>query len=150
MRLGMVAVLVMVAVGGWPAAAVAQDWREVDNPYQEDVVYDLGETFNPRVDVEGVRWQSLRIEVPDGAPAAAEQDVAVEVTVEVENRTPSAERVLIILLLEDGDGGPLDRIELREFKIGSERRKERKTTARLAGEHLGAAERLYLFFEVLE
>jgi hypothetical protein len=133
-----------------PALSQSAPWREVDNPYQEDIEYDLGETFSPRVDIDGIRWDSLVIEIPDGELIAAEQDVTVEVTVDVENRTASAEKVLIILLLEDADGGPLDRIELRSFKIGSERRKERRETARIASEHLRATERVYLFFEILE
>jgi hypothetical protein len=139
----------MVCVSG-TASAQSPTWREVDNPYQEDIVYQLGETYFPQVDVEGVRWQSLAIDVGDGGLIAAEQDVAVEVSVEVENRTASSERVLIILLLEDADGGPLDRIEMKPFKVGGERRKERRESTRLASEDLRATERVYLFFEVLE
>ncbi len=143
------ATALVVCVSGI-ASAQSPTWREVDNPYQEDIVYELGDTYSPRVDVEGVRWQSLTTDVVDGALIAAEQDVAVEVSVEVENRTASSERVLIILLLEDADGGPLDRIEMKPFKVGGERRKERRETSRLAREVLRTTERMYLYFEVLE
>ncbi|MGD8441595.1 MAG: hypothetical protein PVG53_13775, partial [Holophagae bacterium] len=148
-RAVLAATALMVCVSG-TASAQSPTWREVDNPYQEDIVYQLGETYFPQVDVEGVRWQSLAIDVGDGGLIAAEQDVAVEVSVEVENRTASSERVLIILLLEDADGGPLDRIEMKPFKVGGERRKERRESTRLASEDLRATERVYLFFEVLE
>lgn len=150
MRLRMVVALVVAAAIVWPTAAVGQDWRQVENPYQEDIAYDFGETFTPGVDVAGIRWESLLIEIPNGELIAADQDATVEVAVTIENRTPSAERILIVLLLEDADGGPLDRIALREFKIGAERRKERRETTRIASEDLRAAERVYLFFEVLE
>jgi len=146
-------VLVTTAMVAWVAAnAAAQSvtWREVDNPYQEDIAYDLGDTVHPHVDVEGLRWQSLTIDVGDGELIAAEQDVAVEISIEVENRTGSSERVLVILLLEDADGGPLDRIEMKPFKVAGERRKERRESTRLASEDLRATERMYLFFEVLE
>lgn len=148
-RTVLAATALMVCVSG-TASAQSPTWREVDNPYQEDIVYQLGETYFPQVDVEGVRWQSLAIDVGGGGLIAAEQDVAVEVSVEVENRTASSERVLIILLLEDADGGPLDRIEMKPFKVGGERRKERRESTRLASEDLRATERVYLFFEVLE
>ena len=146
-------VLMATATIVWVAATAAAQgaaWREVDNPYQEDIAYDLGDTVYPHVDVEGLRWQSLTIDVGDGELIAAEQDVAVEISIEVENRTGSSERVLVILLLEDADGGPLDRIEMKPFKVAGERRKERRESTRLASEDLRATERVYLFFEVLE
>lgn len=133
-----------------PAAAQDVDWRDVDNPYQEDIEYTIGETHSPRVEVENVRWRSFTIESPDREVFAVGETIETQLTLELENRGGKSAKVLIILLLEDEDGNPLDRIEGRPFKVAAGRLKERKETARFSGETLNSARRAYLFFEVLQ
>ncbi len=131
-----------------PALAQSDDWRVVENPYQEDISYTLGSTFRPRVEVEGVRWRLLTIEAPDEATLFDGDEAEVEITNEFENRSSASARILVILLLEDADGNPLDRIETKQFKLAAGRLKERKETVRLPAAKIKAVERVYVFFEV--
>lgn len=126
------------------------EWREVDNPYQEDVDYAIGDSFEPAVEIDNVRWRWFRIDTDDLALYEADDSVRTEVTLEVENRGQKSARVLVILLLENEDGAPLDRIEFRPFKVPSSRIKERRETADLPVDSLRAARRVYLFFEIME
>jgi hypothetical protein len=142
--------LIAALVLATPVVGQDAEWREVDNPYQEDLPFSLGEPILPRIDVDGIRWHSLVVEGPSTGLIAAEQDVDVEVRLDVENRTNSGAKLLIILLLENADGEPLGRIELRQFKVGGEKRKERSESSRMASEILRQAESVYLFFEILE
>jgi hypothetical protein len=133
-----------------PVAAQSIEWRVVDNPYQEDVNYAVGDRFEPGVAVRDIRWRSFTIAAPDRDPFAGGQTVDVEVIVEVENRRTDGVRILIILLLEDGDGNPLDRIEIPAFKVPGSRLKDRRQIAALPTTVIEATRRVYLFFEVLE
>ena len=143
-----IAAVVSVTAVSIPAAAQNADWRVVENPYQEDIEYSLGSTFTPRVEVEGVRWRSFRIEAPGSALLIEGEEVEVEVALEFENRRTKSAKILVILLLEDADGNPLDRIEARQFKLASGRLKERKETVKLPAANIRAVERVYVFFEV--
>jgi hypothetical protein len=148
--LPLIAAVLTVAPMAPPAAAQNPDWRTVDNPYQEDIEYAIGTTHEPRVEVGGVRWRSFKIETPDRDPFAAGEPVSTEVTVEFENRSNKSARILVILLLEDEDGSPLDRIEMKPFKLAGGRLKETKTTAELPTAIVESARRVYLFFEIME
>jgi hypothetical protein len=143
------AVLAAAAVAS-PATAQSPDWRKVDNPYQEDVEYAIGAIAEPAVEVDDIRWRSFKIETPEEGPFAAGESIRTDVTVEFENRGNTSARILVIFLLEDEDGGPLDRIEVKPFKLAGGRLKERKETVELAAEVVGSTRRVYLFFEVMD
>lgn len=136
---------------GFAASAEAQtsEWRVVDNPYQEDVEYAIGATFHPGVAVEGMRWHSFTI-APLTTMLMEGETTETEVTVVFENRRSKGARVLAILLLEDADGNPLDRVQIPPFKVGGDRRKERVETVELSGAVINATERVYLFFEIMK
>ncbi|MEE4272328.1 MAG: hypothetical protein V2I67_11670 [Thermoanaerobaculales bacterium] len=138
-----------VAVAAVTAQAQTVEWRVVDNPYQEDVAYTIGDTFNPGVIVDGMRWHSFMVAAPSDLFTEGET-VETEVTVVFENRRSKSAKVLAILLLEDADGNPLDRVQIPPFKVGGDRRKERAETVELAGSVINATERVYLFFEILQ
>ena len=132
------------------AMAQDADWRVVDNPYQEDIEYSFGSTYTPRVEVEGIRWRSFRIEAPDSDQLVDGETVETEVTLEFENRRSKSAKILVILLLEDVNGNPLDRIEVKQFKVAGGRLKERNETANLSSEVIRSARRVYVFFEILQ
>ena len=133
-----------------PGMAQDADWRIVGNPYQEDIEYSFGSTHTPRIEVDGVRWHSFRIETPDGALLTDGETVETDVTLEIENRRTKSAKILVILLLEDENGNPLDRIEVKQFKVTGGRLKERTETASLSSEIITSARRVYVFFEVLQ
>jgi hypothetical protein len=147
-----VAAISVAAVLGFVGVSSAQEtmWRLVDNPYQEDLEYTLGTTSTPRIEVNGVRWRSFLVEARRDPNLAAYDQISVDLTVEVENRSTQTEKVLIILLLEDADGAPLDRIAVKTFKIPSGRLKERTQSASILGQVLLDTRRVYAFFEILE
>ncbi|HSN57156.1 MAG TPA: hypothetical protein VLT32_20985 [Candidatus Sulfomarinibacteraceae bacterium] len=132
-----------------PAGAQSDTWREVDNPYQEDLDYRVGATLNPGIEIDGVRWRSLVLEADGNEVVAAGEDADLKVTVSFENRNPSSVKLLVILLLEDGNGAPLERVELGTFKVGGQRLKERIDSATVTGDVLLATRKVYLFCEVL-
>ncbi len=145
-----IAALVTAAVMASPLSAQSPDWRVVDNPYQEDIEYAVGTTHEPGVEVDGIRWRSFEIVTPERDPLAGGEPIRVDVLVEFENRNSKSAKILVILLLEDEDGGPLDRIEVGQFKLSGGRLKERKVTAELAPEVVAATRRVYVFFEVMK
>ncbi len=138
-----------MAANAVPAFGQDSEWTAVDNPYQEDVEYSIGDTFNPGVVVEGVRWHSFIVAAPDRAFASDRVNVSTDLTVQVENRGTKSAKVLVILLLEDAEGNPLERIEVRQFKVPSGRLKERTESIVLSTATLNSTERVYLFFEVM-
>jgi hypothetical protein len=142
--------VVAAAAAASPTAAQEPEWRTVDNPYQEDVEYAIGATYEPRVEIDDIRWRSFTIDTPEEGPFAAGEEIKTDVTVEFENRGGESARILVILLLEDEDGGPLDRIEVKPFKLPGGRLKERKDTTELPAEAVGSTRRVYLFFEVMD
>jgi len=133
-----------------PLSAQDPDWRVVDNPYQEDIEYVVGTTHEPGVEVDGIRWRSFGIVTPERDPFAGGEPIRADVLVEFENRNSKSAKVLVILLLEDEDGAPLDRIEVGQFKLSGNRLKERKVTAELAPEVVDATRRIYIFCEVMD
>lgn len=143
----MVCVLVL---GSSAAAAQTVEWRLVDNPYQEDVAYSIGDVYNPGVEVGGVRWHSFSIAAPDPDELRGGGNVPTEVALRFENRQPKSAKVLVILLLEDSDGAPLERVEIRRFKVPASRMKDRVEDIALPARVFESAERVYLFFEVID
>jgi len=133
-----------------PATAQSGDWRIVENPYQEDIEYALGSEFRPGVEVEDIRWRGMTIDGPDPSLLFDGEEAEIEVTMEFENRGNASARILVILLLEDADGNPLDRIEARQFKLAAGRLKERKETVTIPVATIKGLSRIYVFFEVVD
>ena len=144
-----IAAVATAAVIAAPVGAQSSDWRVVENPYQEDIEISIGETHSPRVEVEGIRWRALTIDGPDGAQLIPGEDVELEVALEFENRRNKSAKILVILLLEDAEGRPLDRIEAKQFKLAAGRLKERRESATISETNYKAVERVYVFFEVV-
>lgn len=142
------AVAVVMTIG--PSFAQDDEWRISENPYQADLEYTIGESFSPRVEIESLRWRSFKIDSVDGQGVVAGEDVDVEIALEFENRGRKSVKVLVILLLENEDGTPLDRIEVKTFKVSADRLKERTETTTLRGDVLLSTRRVYAFCEVLK
>lgn len=141
------AVLAMCAAG----AASAQDvpFRTVDNPYQEEFAYALGETLAPNVEVGGLRWTSVRVAPRDGGQIEPTDEVDVDVTVAFDNRGADDARVQVVILLEDGAGQPLDRLSLEQIRVRDGRAEEADERFEVIGASLLAVEKVYLFLELV-
>ena len=149
-QLRFAAAFTLVVAAAGLATAQSAEWIPADNPYQEDVAYAVGEVFEPGVAVEGVRWLSFAVASPDSADLVGDGFAETEVRVACENRRSKSAKVLVILLLEDGYGNPLERIEIRQFKVPGNRFKERTETVSLSKAVVDATQRAYIFFEVLQ
>lgn len=131
-------------------AARAQDvqFRSTDSPYQEEFDYRLGEALEPNVEIEGLRWTLVRIEPRDPDFDPDDDDVAVDLTVAFDNRGTDDVRAQIVVLLEDGDGRPLDRLTLEPVRVRDGRTEEDDERFEVPGADLVALEKLYLFLEL--
>ena len=57
-------------------------------------------------------------------------------------------RILVIVLFEDAQGAPLDRVECKQVRVSGERGKESVQKFKLEGRVLLDARKVYLFCEV--
>ncbi len=132
-------------------AAHAQDAdvRTVDNPYQEEFDYTLGEILAPNVEVEGVRWTSMRV-APRGSGQVdpGDDEVDIELTIALDNRGTDDARVQVVVLLEDGAGQPLDRLSLEPIRVRDGRNENAAERFKVSGASLLAVEKVYLFLEL--
>jgi hypothetical protein len=146
----MAAVLIVTAGTIGVVAAQEADFRPVSNPFQEGFSYLVGEDLTPNVDVEGVRWTLVRMAARGDREIEEGKDVPITVDLEFENRREDGVKVVVVLLLEDGNGGGLERIRFDPFRAGSGRFRASKQKFRVAGDALLATRTLYLFCELQE
>lgn len=144
------AAFLIIAAAAAVAGAQTPEWRLEDNPYQEDVAYSIGEVFEPGVAVDGVRWLSFTIAAPDPSLLVGTETFETEVLVSLENRRAKSAKVLLILLLEDADGNPLERVEIRQFKVPGNRLRERTEAVEFPNSYIDDVSRAYIFFEILQ
>ena len=144
-RLTMTLILVTTAV---LAGAQEGPPRDVGNPYQEDVVYDLGDDLVPDVAVEGVWWSLLRLTPNSGQRPEPGEHTPVVADLRFDNRSERSARLSVVVMLEDRDGNQLERLKFPGFKLASNRVKEFQYKFTVPGEDLLATRRVYLFCQV--
>ena len=137
-------------VVGLAAAATAQEgeYRAVDNPFQEDFEYRINTDLQPNVEVEGVRWTRFGVHTKRGQDIVADKNMSVTVELEFVSSNQRGVKVLVIALLEDSDGRPLDRVECKPVTVSTNRLKESVQKFKLLGSVLESTRRVYLFVEV--
>lgn len=144
-----VAAVATVAAICLPGAAYAQDvqFREVENPFQDEVDFTINSDFTPQVEVDGIRWMRFSVRTKEGRDIVADRLTPVMVDLDLFNTAESA-KVLVIVLFEDENGNPLDRIECDEVSIGRERLREAVQKHKINGAVLLATRKIYVLFEV--
>ncbi len=137
-------------VVGLAGAATAQEgeYRVVDNPFQEDFEYRINTDLQPKVEVDGVRWTRFGIHTKRSQEIVADKNMSVTVELEFVSSNQGGVKVLVIALLEDSDGRPLDRVECKPVAVSTNRLKESVQKFKLHGSVLEATRRVYLFVEV--
>jgi hypothetical protein len=138
--------LTVVLIGS--ATAQEDVYRTVDNPFQDDFEYRINTDLRPMVEVDGVRWTRFAIHTKAGQEIATDKEVPVTVELEIVNSNQKKAKVLVIALLEDSGGGPLDRIECKPVAASANRLKKSVQKFKLPGDVLEATRRVYLFIEV--
>jgi len=140
----------LLLVVGLAAAATAQEgeYRAVDNPFQDDFEYRINTDLQPNVEVEGVRWTRFGVHTKRGQDIVADKNMSVTVELEFVSSNQGGVKVLVIALLEDSDGRPLDRVECKPVTVSTNRLKESVQKFKLHGSVLESTRRVYLFVEV--
>jgi len=141
------AVMVVVACTA-PLAAQDDAARAVPNPYQEDRPFELGRELAVDVEVEDVRWIAVRVAALEGEPPRPGVDSTVSVDLRFDNRSKRGVDLVVALLLEDGQGAPLQRLSCPEVHLGGGKAREFRHTLTAPGDALLAARRVYLFLQV--
>lgn len=144
------ALILGTVIAAWAAAAGAQEreYRVVDSPFQEDFALTINSDLKPMVEVDGVRWTRFGVYLKGDREIEPEKDNPVTVELGLLNTNADGAKVLVIALLEDANGRPLERIECTKVSASSERLKESVQKFKIAGSVLQALRRVYLFCEV--
>ena len=135
-----VVLLAVVAAAGGP--------QPVDNPYQGEFPFTLGEPLDPGVSIDGVVWNELKV-TPLGKLRSGK---AVKTLVEMgfDNGRADGVRILVVVLFEDETGQALDRVELDPVSVGAGRAKRFRQKLKIQSDVLSASAKVYLFCEVQE
>jgi hypothetical protein len=130
-----------------PTAAQQNDFTAVENPFQQEIEYEIGDDLRPGVEVDGVRWIRFAIRTRNDRQYPADKPVPVNVEIDLLNRADSAD-VLIIVLFEDENGTALDRLELDPIDAKQDRLREVVQKHKITAAVVEATRRIYLFLEV--
>jgi hypothetical protein len=124
--------------------AVAQEgYAPAENPFQADYAFRLGEPITVRVEVLGVRLDTVTLTSQQKGRAG--ETVKCQAQVVGSSVAEKKATLTVVLLLEDADGRGLGRVTLEPFKAkpGKAFDEKQKVTAEVNA--LAAATRVYLF-----
>jgi hypothetical protein len=143
--------VVLLLVAAVPVAAQEGEFEQVANPFQDGYSYDIGDDLAPNVEIDGVRWRSVRIATKGDRDIEPDKNVAITVDLEFESLRDDAVDVLVIVLLEDDLGNGLERLRCDPpFKLAPGSLKEPQFKFKVAGRNLLGTRNLYLFCELQE
>jgi hypothetical protein len=141
--------MVLVAGAGLLAAQeAAQEYTPAPNPYQGEFVYTVDAELKPLVEVEGVRWQLLRVAPKSADAVRSGQAVAVNILFDLENVRDQTATGVLVVLFEDAQGNRLDRVECEPVQVPTGGARSFRQKAKVQGDVLLATEKVYLFLEV--
>lgn len=130
------------------AIAQENEYRAVKSPFQEDFELSVNSDLYPMVEVEGVRWTRFGVHVKGDREIQPDKDVPVTVELGFVNTNPEGVKILVIALLEDVNGNPLERVECSRVSASNDRLKESVQKFKISGMVLNNLRRVYLFCEV--
>lgn len=139
----------VAAVGllGFAAAAGAQSsYTPVDNNYGAEFAFAPGRPIELRVEIQGVRFDSLAVVPSAGTEGTG--SVSCEVSVDGDSVAPRRSTVTVVILLEDGNSRGLDRIALEPFRVKPEKPFAERQTVEVPAPSLRAAQRAYVLLQV--
>jgi hypothetical protein len=143
--------LVMFALAGLLIAALSfsqarSGYVAVENPFQNEYDFALGRPITMRVDVKGVRLDTLTV-VTLGEVRTGEK-VKCEVSVAGSNETQKKATVTTVLLFENAEGKGIERLTLEQFRAKSARAFDERQRVSIEGDTLRAAPKVYVFFQI--
>jgi hypothetical protein len=140
------AIFVALAAAGVSQAQGAAPYAPSDNPFQGDYALALGRPVTLRVEVAGVRLDSLTVQAP--AELKAGEPVRCDVSVAGHNAGERKVELTVVLLLEDRDVKALERVALEPFKVKSGKDFNEAQKLDIGADALAAASRVYVFVQV--
>jgi hypothetical protein len=138
--------LLAILVVGAACAQEASDYPVAENPFQGDYPFALGEPVNLHVTVLGVRLDEVRLATL--AEMRPGEKVKCEIFVLGSNTTDKPVTVTTVLLLEDAQEKPLERISLSPAIVKAKKPLKVRQVGPAVVDALLAARKVYLFISV--
>jgi hypothetical protein len=139
---------IFILACGTPAAAQEAGYRVVSNPFQDDFGFVINTDLRPLVEIAGVRWTRFGMHVKGEREIKPDKEMPVTVELEFFNTNADGVRILVVALLEDADGHPIERLECDRVRASSDRLKESVQKFKISGTVLQTMRRVYLFCEI--
>jgi hypothetical protein len=142
--------VILTVVGSTTTPIMAQEigLRASANPFQEGFTYRVGEELIPNVDVDGVRWRLVQVATKRDKQITPGKEVAITVDLELQNARSESAEVLVVLLLENSRGDPLDRLPFDSIQLRAGQTKKLRNKLKVPADTLLATRGLYLFLEL--
>lgn len=147
----MAAALVIILAASAPGAVQEAEFERVTNPFQDGYAYAVGDDLAPNVEIDGVRWRSVRIAVKGDREIEPDRSIPIIVELAFESLRDDAVDVLVVVLLEDEFGNALERLRCDPpFKVAAGSLKEPQFKFKVDGRNLLSTRNVYLFCELQE
>jgi hypothetical protein len=143
-----VILLAVVLASAGIVAAQGAELKVVSSPFTEELDFEVGQTLDLNLRLEGLRWGVLSAGAGDEADWREGKKVKTSFTIELENLTNTSLTFSIIILLEDDRGRQLERIKLKNIKVGAGRYIEDIQKIKVDGGVLAETAKIYIFAEV--
>jgi len=132
------------------SAVMAQDveFQAEASPYQGEFAYQMGTDLAPGVAINGIRWTLFRIEAKNTVQERRGKDVTTLVFMDFQNPTETTVRAQVFVLLEDGLGNILHRIELDSVRIPWDATKNEKQKVKVPDDAILDTTKIYLYCEI--
>lgn len=144
MRLPFAALAAVLTVGF--ASGQGPVYAPAENPFQGDFPLVLGEPLVLHVDVQGVHLDGVTVSAI-GEVRAGEKSKC-EVTVAGTNTADKKAELTTVLLLEDADDKPLERLTLDPFRVKAGKPFQERQRLTAPGDALAGARKVYVFIQL--
>jgi hypothetical protein len=134
-------------IAGLAFAQEGARYTRADNPFQGEFAFESGKPIELYVDVEGVRLDTVMVSAPGGV----EPGRAVRCDVQMTGTSVAAKKASltpVVLMLEDGSGKGIERIQLDPFKVKAGKPFDERQTHDVGGDAIAAARKVYVLVEV--
>ena len=139
---------ILLTVMSAPASAQDTVYRTVENPHQDELDYQINDTLDMGLEIEGVRFNRFAVKLRSDRELDPHRDNPVTVELQLENTGRKNANALVIILFEDAEGDPLERLRCEPIAVGPGRSKDSGQKYKLPGAVLEATRKIYIFVEV--
>ena len=151
---GFLALAVVFGMEAWAGAAAPAQQKtprnpvKASNPYQGEIACRLGDTVSPNVNIDGVVWRSLAVQEVGHKKLVSGKAIKTRIEIVLENSRDRRAKADVVLLFEDEQGNPLDRVELNTISVSGGAMRTAAQKIKIQADVLTAMRKIYLFAEV--